>query len=185
MASLSAPDFASAVASVRQLQLRPEVELSEAPAPRRMAPEALALTAEVVLDDNELGNGRLVVLHNPGGEEAWDGTTRLVVYIDALVEPELAADPLLPQVGWSWLEESLVVAEAPYWALGGTITRVQSESFGAMDDRASEGRVQMRASWTTQLADLPQHVQAWADLLATACGLEPLPVGVAALHPIR
>jgi len=150
-----------------------------------MAPEALALTAEVVLDDNELGNGRLVVLHNPAGEDAWEGATRLVVYIDALVEPELASDPLLPQVGWTWLEESLDNADASHWALGGTITRVQSESFGAMDDRGSEGRVQMRASWTAQLTDLPRHVEAWADVLSTACGLEPLPVGVAALHRIR
>jgi hypothetical protein len=185
MASLPASDFDSVVAKIRTMQLRPEVALSEAPAPRRMAPDALALTAEVVFDDADLGNGRLVVLHNPAGEEAWEGATRLVVYIDALVEPELAADPLLPQVGWSWLEESLAGAEATYWALGGTITRVQSESFGAMADRGSEGRVQMRASWTADVSDLPRHVQAWADLLATACGLEPLPVGVAPLRSVR
>lgn len=183
MSSAPASDFDTAVAQVRSLRLRPEVELAEAPAPRRMAPEALALTAEIVRDDEELGHGRLVVLHNPDGEEAWEGATRLVLYVDALVEPELAADPLLPEVGWSWLEESLTGADAQQWALGGTITRVQSESFEAMAERGPEGRVQMRASWTADIERLPQQVLAWTDLLATACGLEPLPDGVAVLQP--
>lgn len=183
MSSLPTHDFDEAVARVRSMQLRPEVELAEAPAPRRMAPEALALTAEIVINDEDLGNGRLVVLHNPDGEDAWEGTTRLVLYVDAVVEAELAADPLLPEVGWSWLEESLAAAEATHWALGGTITRVQSESYGAMAERGAEGRVQMRASWTADVAQLPAHVQAWVDLLATACGLEPLPEGVVLLQP--
>jgi hypothetical protein len=185
MSAAPSNDFDLAVAQVRSMRLRPEVELAEAPAPRRMAPEALALTAEIVHDEDELGNGRLVVLHNPAGEEAWEGTTRLVLYVDAAVEAELAADPLLPEVGWSWLEESLAGADAEHWALGGTITRVQSESFGAMVDRGAEGRVQMRASWTANVANLPAQVQAWVDLLATACGLEPLPDGVAVLQPRR
>jgi hypothetical protein len=184
MTSAYTTDFDSAVARVRSLQVRPEVALAEAPAPRRMAPEALALTAEVIRDDEELGSGRCVVLHNPEGEEAWEGTTRVVIYIDALVEAELAADPLLPEVGWSWLEEALQDTGATHWALGGTVTRVQSESFDAMVGRGTEGRVQLRASWTVdELADLPRHVQAWADVLATACGLEPLPSGVTYLHP--
>lgn len=183
MSTAPTDDFDDAVARVRSMILRPEVELAEAPAPRRMAPEALALTAEIVQQDEELGNGRLVVLHNPAGEDAWEGTTRLVLYVDAVVEAELAGDPLLPQVGWSWLEESLAGADAEHWALGGTITRVQSESFGAMIERGTEGRVQMRASWTADVADLPAQVQAWVDLLATACGLEPVPEGVAVLQP--
>lgn len=174
--------FAQAVAAVRSLRLRPEIDLAEAPAPRRMAPDALALTADVIVDDDELGTGRLVVLHNADGDDAWQGSTRLVLYLDALVEPELAEDPLLPDVGWSWLEESLEHSGAEYWALGGTVTRVQSQSFAALSARGSEGRMQIRASWTAaQVGDLAHHVRAWADVLATACGLEPLPEGVAVL----
>lgn len=177
-------DFDHAVEQVRALQLRPEMSLTEAPAPRRMAPHALALTADIEVGDDDAGSGRLVVLHNPAGEEAWEGQTRLVLYIDALVEAELAADPMLPEVGWTWLEESLDASGVLYWALGGTVTRVQSESYGAMAERPSEGRLQVRASWTAaEIADLPAHVEAWAELLATACGLEPVPEGVALLHP--
>jgi hypothetical protein len=183
MASLPASDFDAAVSAVRTIQLRPEVVLAEAPAPRRMAPEALALTADVTTDDDELGSGRLVVLHNPAGEESWEGNTRVVLYIDATVEAELAADPLLPEVGWSWLTESLESSGVDFWALGGTVTRVQSESFDAMAERGPEGRVQVRASWTAHVKDLPHHVLAWGDVLATACGLEPVPEGVAVLQP--
>jgi len=103
----TAESFDDAVARVRAMRLRPEMELAEAPPPRRMAPETHALTADVVVDDIEMGTGRLVVLHNPRGEDAWEGTTRLVLYLDAAVEPELAEDPLLPEVGWTWLEEAL------------------------------------------------------------------------------
>ncbi len=184
MQSAASGDFHQAVDLVRSMQLRPEVELAEAPAPRRMAPEALALTAEVVRDDEELGSGRLVVLHNPAGEDGWEGTTRIVLYIDALVEADLAGDSLLPEVGWSWLQESLDDTAAEHWALGGTVTRVQSESFAEMATREPEGRVQIRASWTAgDLSELPRHVQAWADLLATACGLEPVSAGVTLLRP--
>jgi len=182
MSGQGADRFDQAVSQVRRLQLRPELDLAEAPAPRRMAPQTLALTADVFVADEELGTGRLVVLHDPAGQEAWDGTTRLVLYLDALVEPELAADPLLPEVGWAWLEESLEGCGAEFWALGGTVTRVQSQSFSALAERGSEGRMQVRASWTAaDIADLPSHVQAWADVLASACGLEPLPDGVALL----
>ena len=175
-------DFDRAAAAVRSMRFRPELELAEAPAPKRMAPAALAVTAEVLLAEDELGTGRLVVLHNPAGEEAWDGDTRLVLYVDALVEDDLAGDPLLPEVGWSWLTESLTGVDLV--ALRGTVTRVQSQSFDAMADRPNEGRVQLRASWTAlSVIDLPDHVQAWADLLATACGLEPIPVGISLLNP--
>lgn len=174
--------FERAASAVREMTFRPELLTAEAPAPKRMAPESLAITADAVVADEDLGSGRLVILHNAAGEEAWEGDTRLVLYVDALVEPELAADPLLPEVGWTWLEESL--EGLAYVALGGTVTRVQSQSFDAMADREPEGRMQIRASWTaTHVADLSQHVRAWADLLATSCGLEPLAAGVAMLSP--
>lgn len=172
--------FERATVGVRRMTFRSELLISEAPAPKRMAPESLAITADAVVADEDLGSGRLVILHNPAGEEAWEGDTRLVLYVDALVEPELAGDPMLPEVGWSWLEESL--EGVSYVALGGTVTRVQSQSFDAMADREPEGRMQIRASWTANaVADLDGHVQAWADLLATSCGLEPLTAGVAVL----
>ena len=48
-----------------------------------------------------------MLLYDPDGQEGWDGVFRLVAYIRAEVEPEIAADPLLGEVGWSWLSEAL------------------------------------------------------------------------------
>lgn len=176
-----AADFRVALSSLRELRLRPEILLEEAPAPQRLAPHAVALSADVVVDDEDLGNGRLVVLHDPDGQEAWEGTFRIVAFIKATLEPEMAADPLLAEVGWSWLIEGLDAHGADYTALSGTVTRVTSESFGGMADRPLEGQIEVRASWTPLNPHLAAHAHAWADVLAQAAGLMPLPPGVAQL----
>jgi hypothetical protein len=174
-------DFVNAVESLRRVRLRPEVQLDEAPAPQRLAPFAVAVTAEVVIDDDELGNGRFVVLHDPAGHETWNGVFRIVTFVRAPLEIELASDPMVPAVGWSWLNESLTSREAPYTAASGTVTRVASESFGAMSDRPSTAEIEVRASWTALDPDLGPHLEAWGDLLCTAAGLAPLAPGVVAL----
>ena len=48
-----------------------------------------------------------MLLYDPDGQQGWDGFFRLVAYVRADVEPEMAADPLLGEVGWSWLSEAL------------------------------------------------------------------------------
>ncbi len=53
--------------------------------------------------EEDLADGRLVLLHDPAGHDAWHGTFRLVTLVRAELEPEMAADPLLPDVCWSWL----------------------------------------------------------------------------------
>ena len=73
-------NFAAAVASLRPVRLRAEIRLSEAPAPQRLAPFAVALTADVAgADGEDIVTGRFVVLHDPAGQEAWHGTTVLTV----------------------------------------------------------------------------------------------------------
>ena len=62
-------------------------------AARRGADRRRALPAR---PRGELGTGRLVLLHDPAGHEAWQGTFRVVTYVRAELEPEMAADPLLP-----------------------------------------------------------------------------------------
>jgi len=176
--------FAAALESLRQVRYRPELSIEEAPAPQRLAPHAVAITAEFVEDDEELASGRLVLLHDPEGVEAWQGTFRAVTFVKAVLEPDLAADPLLTGVAWTWLEEALEAA-GPRTALGGTVTRVMSESFGTIGDRDVSGQVEIRASWTPLCdpADMGAEAQAWAALLAQAAGLLPLPQGVAVLSP--
>lgn len=179
--------FDRALASLRAVRLRPELTLDEGPAPQRLAPHAVALTAEFCEDDEELASGRFVLLHDPDGVEAWDGHYRAVIFIRAVLEPDLATDPLLTGVAWAWLQESLDESAGPRTALGGTVTRVMSESFGSLGERDVTGMVEIRASWTPTGApeDMGGEVQAWAGALAQAAGLLPLPPGVSALTPPR
>lgn len=183
------PDaFARAVASLRPVRMRSEIRLAEAPAPQRLAPFAIALTAEVGdRADSEIATGRFVVLHDPAGQESWQGCSRIVAYVRAELEPEMAADPFLTAVAWTWLAESLARrAPAPqHRALGGTVTRVGSETFGTLAARAPVAHVELRVSWTPDDDDLAPHLEAWGDVLASAAGLPPLPAGVAALPSRR
>lgn len=166
---------------------RPEVTVVSVPAPTRLASFGVALSADVLDGDDEIASGRLVLLHEPGGHEAWDGEYRCVTFVRAGVETDVAADPMLPGVGWSWLLESLQAQGLAYTAVGGTVTSVTNESFGTMADHPGEAQVEIRASWTPVLdemdasSDACRHVQAWLDLLCTAAGLTPLPEGVVAL----
>jgi hypothetical protein len=61
--------FAAALASLRAARMRPELRLTEVPAPARIAPYAVALTAEVIGgsdDDDELAIGPLRAPSRPG-----------------------------------------------------------------------------------------------------------------------
>lgn len=179
--------FDRALESLRAVRLRPELTLDEGPAPQRLAPHAVALTAEFLEDDEEMASGRFVLLHDPDGVDAWEGQFRAVIFIRATLEPDLATDPLLTGVAWAWLIEALDEHAGPRQALGGTVTRVMSESFGSLGERDVHGMVEIRASWTPvgDPDDMGGEVEAWAAALAQAAGLLPLPPGVAALSPPR
>lgn len=173
-------EFGRAMASLRAMSLRPEVQLEETPAPRQLAPYAAAMTADVVVADDELATGRFVVLHDPDGDDAWDGTFRVVSFVRAEVEPEEAADSLLPAVGWSWLTDALDTWQAAFHGAGGTVTRLAEESFGL--DRPPTAKVEIRASWTPRDTELGRHLAAWCDLLCQAAGLPPVPPDVSVLR---
>jgi hypothetical protein len=174
--------FRRALDALRSVRLRPQVVLEEGPAPQRLAPYAVALSADVVGDDDdELGTGRFVLLHDPAGHETWQGTFRVVTFVRAALEPELASDPMVPSVGWSWLTESLEAHGVPYVAASGTVTRVVSEPFGTMAGREATAELEIRASWTALDAQLGPHLEAWGELLCTVAGLPPLASGVVAM----
>jgi hypothetical protein len=170
-------EFRQAVDQLRAAALRPEVFSEEMPAPQRIAPFSSALTADVTVAGEEVGGGRLVVLYDPAGNDAWQGCFRCVAYARADIDPEMVADPLLSAVGWTWLTEALAAHSADYAAPSGTVTKVASESFGTMDGEVPSAEIEVRASWSP-LGSLTAHVEAWGDLLCTAAGLPPLPVGV-------
>ncbi len=170
--------FARAVQTLRAVRLRPEIDLQETPAPQRLAPFAVALSADVADGDEDLGTGRFVVLHDPAGHETWQGTFRVVTFVRATVEPDLAGDPLATSVAWSWLVDALGGRQVAYSAESGTVTRVVSEPFGSMADRQASAELEIRASWTSPDSRLGPHLEAWGDLLGTVCSLPPLVGGV-------
>jgi hypothetical protein len=177
-------EFLTAVARMHAARLRPEIFCEEMPAPQRIAPHASALSADVTVDGEDVGTGRLVLLHDPAGNDAWEGTFRCVAYARAEIDPEMANDPLLGEVGWSWLTEALEAHGAEYTAPSGTVTKVSSESFGSMSEEEATAQLEIRASWTP-VGDISDHVEAWGELLCTAAGLPPVPEGVAPLPSRR
>ncbi len=130
-------------------------------------------------EDPEPVSARLVLLHDPGAGDAWDGTLRLVVYLRVELDAHLADDPLLAEVGWSWLVEALDMDGAGYVALGGTVTRTSSARFGDIAGPVRTDGLELRASWTPIGTDLTGHGEAFCALVAAAAGLPP--VGVAEL----
>ncbi|GAA0941046.1 DUF3000 domain-containing protein [Actinocorallia libanotica] len=160
---------------------RPELEFEEMPAPQRLAPHSAALSAAVVRDDAELAVGRLILLHDPKGRPGWDGGFRLVAYVRAELEPDIADDPLIGEVAWSWLTEAL--AEAGSSAESGTITRAVSESFGSKQDEPATTELELRASWSPSGQDMRDHVRAWSEVMCMAAGLPPR--GVRDLKDVR
>ena len=99
-----------------------------------------------------------------------------------------AADPLLGEVGWSWLSEALDARVPGYAVPSGTVTRVITEGFGAKQDEVPLTGFELRASWSPtgpghqpgftghddlDALDLSAHIAAWCDCLSAAAGLEP------------
>ncbi len=173
--------FANALAELADAPWRPEMVIGPLPAPQKIAPFAKAISADVVVSGDELASGRLILLHDPAGNASWEGTFRFVTFAHAEVDSEMANDPLLAEVAWSWLIESLDRQGCDYVAPGGTVTAVQSTSFGSMSGEPGRAEVEIRASWTPVLSEVPRitpHLVAWSELLCTTAGLPPLPSGV-------
>ncbi|APX31583.1 hypothetical protein BH708_01325 [Brachybacterium sp. P6-10-X1] len=185
--------FRAAVDAMTSATLRPEFTWREIPAPSKMAPSTWACTGEILVHDEELASGRLVILHDPAGQEAWDGSYRMVALVQAQLEPEFAVESMLGDVAWSWVTESLELHGADSRELGCTATRVVSQSYGALAERPSTVDVEMRVSWTPESGDgsdgadpapeLAPHFAAWTAMLAAAGGLPPAPPRIAPIAP--
>src|SRR5215475_5712056 len=163
--------FARAVRDLRAAQPRPEIEIEEVSPPARLAPFAFAISAAVVRGEEEAASGRLILLHDPAGHEAWEGTLRLVTYVTAELDAEMAGDPFLPEVGWSWFIDALDHSGARYKAAAGTVTQTLSTRFGDLSGQPDSADIEIRASWTPTDRDLQVHLDAWCTLLASTAGL--------------
>ena len=177
--------FRAALEALATATVRPEVELEPIPAPQRLAPFAYAVAARVSEPDGEeeveIASGRFIVLFDPAGHEAWNGTTRCVGYLSAVTDEQLVDDAMFSEVAWSWLTDALRDAGAPSHALGGTVTRTASTRFGDLAGPEHSVDVEVRASWTAEDTALDRHLVAWLEVLGNAAGLPP--PGVRLLGP--
>jgi hypothetical protein len=179
-------EFASVVAALLATgDRRHEVLIREAGRPTRLAPHGLALAATLERDDDELAAGRLVVLHDPDGQPAWDGTFRIACYARAAIDPEMITDPMLPGVTWSWLEEALAERGAEFVALAGTVTTTASARFGQLREDSDTCEVELRCSWSPRwdpedAESVGSHLEALCDLMIMMAG-EPPPDDVVSL----
>jgi hypothetical protein len=182
--------FAAAVAALEAgrdavAEVRDDLDFEEWPAPKRLAPHAVALAATAYRDGVEAGTARLMLLYDPAGQEGWTGAFRLVIQVHADVEAEMAADPLLGEVGWSWLTDSLDLHAPGYRAPSGTVTRVITEGYGSKEEDPPSTAFELRASWCPAddaiRDEISGAVVAWSDVLAAAAGLPAQPPGTVAL----
>jgi len=185
--------FERLVDQLRTFTPRSEVALIEVPAPQKLATFAFAFSADVsngllAEEENEIANGRFVLLHEPGGQATWDGEFRCVTFVSADVDAAMQEDPLLPEVGWSWFLESLERNQCVFNAPSGTVTRVSSASFGKLSPRNDDAEIEIRASWTpiiTEPQELMKHVESWCNLISEVAGLPPVPEGISAISSAR
>ena len=176
-------NFEEITTSIRAIKPRSEILLEEVPAPQKLAPYAFAMTADVLKD---AATGRFVLLHDPDGQEGWSGKYRCVTFVRAAIDNEMAADPLLCNIGWTWLMESLKTNGCEYTAPSGTVTKVASASFGTLENLDEDSELEVRASWTpTSGENIADHIRAWVELLEMSAGLAPIPDGVTQLSRSR
>ncbi|MCF2706322.1 DUF3000 domain-containing protein [Arcanobacterium haemolyticum] len=170
--------FLEAVESLKGHEFRREVHVTQIPPPKQIAPWAVALQAEINdspdLDpDTYRGNAKFVLLFDPQGQPAWDGTFRIVTFLSSPVEADMSADPLLGEVTWAWLRGALSDHDAEYRNITGTVTRIFNETFSGSELGAARTELEVRVSWTPTTTDMAAHLQAWASFASTACGLGP------------
>lgn len=190
--------FADLQAELQSIRTRPEILVKTGPSPAKLAPHAISLNATVEIAGQPVADGRLVILHDPAGQDSWHGTWRIILMASADVDTSTAEDPVLIDMGWTWLEEALGERELAVGSFGGTVTRTASHSYGILEDRPATADLQIRASWTPAV-DQPhpgvprertalvirEHVAAWLDLMALITALQPYQEGLSHLDGRR
>ncbi|MSO64005.1 MAG: DUF3000 domain-containing protein [Candidatus Planktophila sp.] len=185
--------FERLINQLRAFTPRHEIILEEVPAPQKLAMYSFAFSVDVSNgrtddEEDELASGRFVLLHEPGGQDTWEGEFRCVSFVRADVDNAMQEDPSLPEFGWGWFLSALDGANCTITAASGTVTRVSSASFGKLSPRNNESEIEIRASWTPVISDpseIIKHISGWCTLIAEVAGLQEIPEGVAAINTSR
>jgi len=83
--------FEEMIELLRTFTPRDEIILEEVPAPQKLAAYSFAFTADISNGqsgdaEDEVASGRFVILHEPGGQDTWEGDFRCVSFMRADVE---------------------------------------------------------------------------------------------------
>ncbi len=173
LAGISEP-FVSFVSPLEALEVRSEFNIVQIPAPKGIAPEALAISIEV---SHELpvdhGVSRLVFCRDDSSPEGWHGALRIIGYAKSAIELEMARDEYFEELPWQWLLESLRRVGAGLQHEAGTTTTVISTGHGNLAAQPQHAEVEIRASWSPSSGDARQHTLGWIETLALLSGLNP------------
>lgn len=175
------PEFASQFSTFEFFTERPEVLITQIPSPKGIAPEALAFSAEVIHgehSDADRGIGRLVFCRDTKQPDGWDGDSRIILYCKSPVDEQMGGDPVMDELSWNWLLDSLRQRAAAFHNEAGTSTRIISTGHGAMFAQPQHSEIEIRASWAPSNGDLRPHLEAFQDLICLLSGLPPMLEGM-------
>ena len=172
-----AADLPRAVESSAAPRCGPEVRVEPLRPPQRLAPWSYAVSAEII-------TARTARTSPPAGWSCCTtrtGTRPGTACCASSPTPppswndEMGVDPMLPAVGWSWLDRRAGrTRRRPYRAAGGTVTQTTSTRFGDLHGAAHAVSLELRASWTARhRRPRARTCCAFVDLLCTAAGLPP------------
>ena len=168
------PTFVGMLERFKQVESRPEISLSQIPSPQGIAPEAIAIAAEVNHETaTDHGVSRLVFCRDPGMPEGWNSEFRIIGYAKSPIELDMAKDEYLSALPWEWLKDSLTQAGASFAFDAGTTTTVLSTGHGSLINQPQRAELEIRASWAPLDFDLTPHLEGWVELLALISGLPP------------
>ena len=167
-------------------EVRSELSLEQIPAPKNLAEDAIAFTADMTTatkgEHTDLGTGRFVLLHQPTTQDQWGGNFRIIAFAKSPLETFIGADEMISEVAWSWLTDALANRGATVSHTAGTATRVISTGFGSLSGQSDHAELELRASWTP-IDNFHHHLEAWQDLICMMSGFPLLPANTTALRP--
>jgi hypothetical protein len=168
------PEFALALQSLQEVNVREEVEIREIPAPQDLAKHSVAFScdvrAESALEKIDLGTGRLVILWDSEPQESWGSRFRIIVFAKSPLETDIGADEYSAGIAWAWLTSALENSSAQFTAEAGTATRIISVGYGALANQKEHSEVELRGSWSPLETDMSGHVNAWQNLICMMSG---------------
>lgn len=177
-------EFKLALTRLAEAELRRELSVTEIAAPKGLAQNAVAFSAQLADSDHSHGHvatGRFVFLWDKSPQDAWAGNFRIVCFVKSNLEPDIADDERISDVALAWLSDALRRRNAVGEAAAGTTTRIVSSGFGSLASEPDHGELEIRASWSPTDDNFSGHLEAWQDLLCVMAGFSPLPDGV---HPL-